>query len=256
MNDLDDSDAPLETVTSSSKYAEHRAEVAAVILARDPDIAVLQEVENAETLDDLNAELGDRYPHRVLVDGNDPRGIDVAVLSSVPILSHTSHKDETFTVAGTLGPSYRFTRDCLEVRVAIGATELTLLGLHLRSKVAPDDPDKRLAEAQHALAIAQAIEAASTNALVAVLGDFNDTPDSPTAMTFTDAGFVDLASFAESGQRYSYTYQGQRELIDHHFASASAAKHYVSSSVSIGHDSDVSKASDHAPIVVKYGAQR
>jgi hypothetical protein len=58
-----------------------RNNTAEVILANEPDILLVCEVENIHTLRIFNNEyLSDYFDQIVLLDGNDPRGIDIGVL--------------------------------------------------------------------------------------------------------------------------------------------------------------------------------
>jgi endonuclease/exonuclease/phosphatase family metal-dependent hydrolase len=97
----------------------------------EADVLALQEVENVDTLKHFRAvALGGRkaYPYVAGIDGNDPRLIDVAVLSRLPITRVRSYQhllDGTSTV---------FSRDCLEVDVTLpGGGSLTLYVNHLKS---------------------------------------------------------------------------------------------------------------------------
>ena len=60
---------------------QQRKNTAQVILANDPDIICLMEIENLEVLKLFNKQyLGGKYGYEVLIDGNDPRQIDVGIL--------------------------------------------------------------------------------------------------------------------------------------------------------------------------------
>ena len=66
-------------------YWKATSNTARVIDAVRPDILICVEVENRVTLDRFNGQaLGAQfqflYPHSMVVDGNDPRGIDVGIL--------------------------------------------------------------------------------------------------------------------------------------------------------------------------------
>ncbi len=213
---------PSETVLSATDYANKRKTIGAALKALDGDIVVLAEIENKGVLDDLNkAELGGAYSQTILIEGNDSRGIDVGVLSKIAPDSVVSHKDEYFVLKGTNGPQYRFARDCLEVHFTVNQRELIVLGVHFRAKSAPDDPDKRLAEAQHARQIADDLHAKKPGAAILIVGDYNDTPGSPPYAAVMGAApdlFVDSADVVPFSERYSYTYQGNHELIDHQAA--------------------------------------
>lgn len=79
-----------------------------VIKAHDADVLALQEVENLDVLKRFRSDwlksLG--YSYAMLVDDNDPRHIDVAVLSRYPIVAARSHQELKN------GKSFIFSRDC------------------------------------------------------------------------------------------------------------------------------------------------
>ncbi|WP_437308619.1 endonuclease/exonuclease/phosphatase family protein [Sorangium sp. So ce388] len=256
FNDQEDSDVVDELVLSPARYREKRAAVAAVIAALAPDVAVLQEVENLDVLEDLNrTELGGAYPHAALVEAYDPRGIDVGAISKIPFDKVVSHRDDRFTLRGTQGPVYTFTRDCLELHLTRGGREVILLGVHFKSKAAPDDPDRRLAEAQRTRAIADALAAEHPAAAIAVLGDFNDLPGSPPVQAVAGAGravFKDVAAAVPPADRWTYDFRGQLELIDHQMANPLLRGMLDPGAVEIPHWPSVEEASDHAPIFSVY----
>ena len=76
------------------------------------DVIALQEVENLDVLKRFRTQRlqGMGYTHTTLVDGNDPRYIDVAMLSRFPIVAARS--TSTSRAARAL-----FSRDCLEADV-------------------------------------------------------------------------------------------------------------------------------------------
>jgi endonuclease/exonuclease/phosphatase family metal-dependent hydrolase len=109
---------------------------AQAIRATRADILGLQEVENLPVLDTFTSTFlnGSAYRHRVLIHGNDPRNIDVAVLSKLPI-THLRTWRHRRTSSGS---SALFSRDLLEVDVEVPAMDgrprtLTLFINHLKS---------------------------------------------------------------------------------------------------------------------------
>jgi predicted extracellular nuclease len=165
-------------------YNEKEKRITAeAIRALDADIVGLQEVENLDTLRKFRTEyLGGRkaYPYAVVIDGNDPRRIDVAVLSRYPIGNMQSHSDLWSSELGY----YIFSRDCLVVDVELpGGPTLTLFVNHLKSMYDPGDPDhgrqntrrKREIQAQKVREIVTARfgPAAGEHPFI-ILGDFND----------------------------------------------------------------------------------
>ncbi|KYF64816.1 hypothetical protein BE11_44690, partial [Sorangium cellulosum] len=256
FNDKEDTDGAEETVLSPARYREKREAVAAVIEQLAPDVAVLQEVEHLDVLEDLNRiELGGAYPHAALVEAYDPRGIDVSTISKIPFDKVVSHRDDRFTLRGTQGPVYTFTRDCLELHLTRGGRKVILLGVHFKAKAAPDNPDRRLAEAQRARAIADALAAEHPTAAIAVLGDFNDLPGSPPVEAVAGAGdvvFEDVAAAAPPADRWTYDFNGQLELIDHQMVNPLLRDMLDPASVQIPHDPSIEDASDHAPVFSAY----
>lgn len=246
-----------EIVFSASEYADKGEKVGAVLTALAADVIVLSEVENQTVLDDLDAnELGGAYPHRAIVDSNDPRGIDVGVLSKLPLVEVVSHKDDMFAVEGTNAPTYQFARDCMEFHFEVDGRRLVLLGVHFRSKGPPDDADKRLAEAQRSRAIAAEVAAVHPDAAIAILGDFNDLPGSlPVEWVRLGPGgepWTDAPDFVPSQDRWTFEFMGELELIDHQFSNPTLASMLDPASVVIRHGADVEAAGDHAPIMATY----
>jgi endonuclease/exonuclease/phosphatase family metal-dependent hydrolase len=125
----------------------------------------------------LEAIGGRPYEHVMLIDGNDDRGIDVALMTSAKyeiagIASHVDDHDSQGEI---------FSRDCPEYTITTPSDErLVLLVNHLKSKGFGGQSSSNSKRRRQARRIAQIyrrlVSAGQTN--VAVVGDFNDTPDS------------------------------------------------------------------------------
>jgi hypothetical protein len=73
------------------KLAAERGLIAARIKRMDLDVLAVQEVEDIDTLRHFaRGDLGGLYPHVVLIEGNDPRLIDIGLLSKLPVGGVTS----------------------------------------------------------------------------------------------------------------------------------------------------------------------
>ncbi|GAA4257692.1 endonuclease/exonuclease/phosphatase family protein [Dactylosporangium darangshiense] len=143
------------------------------------DAICLVEAENRPALARFNDDLlGGRYGHAMLVDGNDPRGIDVGLLCTAEIAidwvrSHVDYPDPA--VEG----KRLFSRDCPLYKLRLpGGEDLYLLLNHLKSQsFASGDPDPlRTRQSAAVRAIYDALRADGAE-YVAVLGDFNKGPD-------------------------------------------------------------------------------
>ncbi len=165
-----------------------------VIEAVKPDILITVEVENRPTLERfneqvLNSQFGLSYPHVMVIDGNDTRGIDLGILSNTPIAEIRSHVDDM------AGDEMVFSRDCPEYDIILsGGERIIILPNHLKSKRNGNDQasqDKRKAQAERAHNIA--LLALNRSPFVLLAGDFNDTPDSIALVSLFNDGFVDVS---------------------------------------------------------------
>jgi endonuclease/exonuclease/phosphatase family metal-dependent hydrolase len=117
------------------------------------------------------------YPHVMVIDGNDDRGIDVGLMTkpAYPIQEIRSHVDD-LDRKGRI-----FSRDCPEFFVTLPNGErLAVLVNHFKSKGngrQRDNDARRKRQAARAAAIYEDLIASGTEN-VAVVGDFNDTPNS------------------------------------------------------------------------------
>lgn len=236
------------------QWEEHVADIAAVLNVLDADVVVLQEVEHTAIVGAVRNQLNGGYVFHEVIDGNDPRGIDVGVISKVQPDALITHKDDTFAKVGTQDPFYRYARDALEIQLTFNGRRLVLFGVHYKSKEA-DDPDKRLAEAQHTRALADAVTAEDPSAGVIILGDFNDLPGSP-PLDFTlgsapDA-YTSIADNIAAADRWTFNFMGALELVDHQLVNGLVAGMLDTASVRILHGPEVDAASDHAPLIATY----
>lgn len=254
LNDLDDSTVMDEMIKSTAEYQAQLAAVSATVTELDPDVAVFAEIENQAVLDDLLAELGPEYVDSSIIDSNDPRGVDIAAISKFPFTDVVSHQDDMFVVEGTAAPSYSFARDAVEYHFSFRGQPIVLIGVHYRSKGPPDDPNKRLAEAQRSRAIADELTAANPSLGVIVLGDFNDLPGSAPFKAVEGPAsdkYLDAATYVPQGERWTFDFMGSLELIDHQMANSVMQQHLDTKSVVIRHGLGA-EASDHAPMMATY----
>lgn len=117
-----------KTVLSTVNQTERKL-TADAIKATKADIVCLQEVENMDTLKNFLSEYmsSSGYKYRMLIDANDPRLIDVAIISKIPISYVKTHQYMRS------GSSAVFSRDCLEAEFMVGGKTLTLFVNHFKS---------------------------------------------------------------------------------------------------------------------------
>ncbi len=152
---------------------------ARVITEVGADAICLVEAENRPALVDFNAEmLGNRYEHGMLIDGNDPRGIDVGLYcaAAIDIVWMRSHVDDPDPARP--GKNL-FSRDCPVYRLrSPGGADLYLLLNHFKSQsFSSGNPDPlRSRQSARVREIYDQLIADGAG-LVAILGDLNKGPD-------------------------------------------------------------------------------
>jgi len=152
------------------------------------DVLCLQEVESLPLLDRFNSTYlaSKKYKHRIVVDGNDPRSIDVAVLSRYPIESVKSNRH----LRNAKNSASLFSRDCLEVTVSVDVEDgktapLKLYVNHFKSMMGGREGthERRVEQVDGAVEIMDEQQSATGyDGNFAILGDFNDYVDDNTSL--------------------------------------------------------------------------
>ncbi|MEM9565309.1 MAG: endonuclease/exonuclease/phosphatase family protein [Actinomycetota bacterium] len=213
-----DAEARLRTFKGRVVTAKDRDDtetIATRILDMDVDVLAVQEVENIEALRTFNREsLNDLYPNVIVIEGNDPRLIDVGLLSKFPVGQVVSHQtapdpdDEARRIFG---------RDLLRADILTPTRSRRLLSLfntHMKSNFVDriDHPTPEMQAAQRvrnterrqrqSIVTKEIIEAETRpNSRYVLLGDMNDDPDSDFLAPVLDSnlGLVDaLADVSET----------------------------------------------------------
>jgi predicted extracellular nuclease len=183
-----------------------------VISDVNADILCLVEVENRLTLqrfhdqllsDRLRKEGKDTYKNILLIDGNDNRGIDVALMSRHPILWIKTHIDERTNYGGK--NVHLFSRDCLEVAVKVAEHTIILLINHFKSMGYSPNWDKR-SEVRRRLQAERVAEIVATYGVdqenFVVAGDLNTWPSALSLRSLLrDSGLYNVNEELPAGQR-------------------------------------------------------
>ena len=195
----------LEEARMISSTDDTRQHSALAIADCDADILCLQEVDNLDALHAfeygyLYRMVGNGYRQKFLIEGNDSRGIDVAVLmreetrdgEKIEVVDIRSHAGMTYrdlspsvTVARSANLDEKiFKRDCLELDIRIGGEALTLFVVHFKSM----GPGREGMDGREATMPVRMAEAAAVRQIIeqrfgrgntarkrfAICGDFND----------------------------------------------------------------------------------
>jgi endonuclease/exonuclease/phosphatase family metal-dependent hydrolase len=198
------------------KDPEDTERIAERIAEMDADVLALQEVEDLPTLRRfLSEHLPGRYPNVVLIEGRDPRLIDIAVVSKLPLGGLTSWQQEPWRSDPELRPV--FSRDLLEVEVLSPTRSRRLFTLyvnHLKSKFTgtgsaaerarEEARSNELRRRQAETVVAVIDRRQRPDGKYVVLGDMNDTPDSERLAPFRAALVDALTAPEERGGSPNY----------------------------------------------------
>lgn len=205
-------------------------EVARGVSALQVDLVALEEVEDQALLERVACKAG--YETAILVEGHDPRGIDVALLSRVPLRGYRVHDQPLFS------------RPCLEVQVE-SPLPLALLCNHFTSRLRQGHrfDQRRRAQAERVLELVAELGAQP----VAVLGDLNDEPDSWALRPLFQALHDPLS---QQSERHTFQHRGRRQALDHILLNQPLADCLLGARVARGPEFSTS---DHSPVVVELG---
>jgi endonuclease/exonuclease/phosphatase family metal-dependent hydrolase len=257
----------------SVKSAVSKAKVRECIRALRPDVLALQEMGSVAALMELRAALqaeGLDLPHWEHVAGSDA-DVHVAILSRFPFSARRPHTDDSFELGGQ---RFRVRRGFAEVDVQVKpGCQFTLLAAHLKSKNAVPDGDAAALRLEEAKLLRSKIDArleTNAEAKLIVLGDFNDTEDSPTLQTIRGTGAGELfdprpsaGGSAMANQQQTVTEQSpawtacweemdRDERIDYLLFSQSLQADWVAAESRVLAMPDWKTASDHRPVVAAF----
>lgn len=233
-----------DEITRPPYATEARLEKLAAVLAElDADVVCLQEVENRPVLERFVRERVAQLGYEaVLFEGNDGRGIDVALLSRLPVGPVTSYRHLRFQDA--LGREQRFQRDLLRVRIG-PPLDGDVYVVHLKSQIGGDEADVvREAEAAAAAEVLAGELRRDPAYRAAVAGDFNDVPESPTLSAF---GAVGLADPCAGTKAVTYNQEPYLSRIDFILLTPALARRCTGT---VEDSQQARAASDHNPVLV------
>lgn len=250
-----------ENTPTTAAYHAKLTGVAGALSQLGADIVMLQEIENEAVLADLRAEeaIKGKYTSQVLFKGNDTRGIDIGLISSIPIVKAISHEKESFTnpFDTDVPPhKYYFARDVLEVHFQFNTRHVILLGVHFKAKTGPADEvlAKQIAEATQTRKIADSLSAQDPTAAIVILGDFNNSPSTQPLQIIAGndpTKYLSAMALLSGPDAWTVNFSG-KDIYDDQYANPILAKFRVASSATVLHLPVATKPSDHEPVAVTY----
>jgi len=262
------------TETRRVKSEEAKTKIRESIHAMNPDVISFEEMGTTNALLELRASLkaeGLDFPYWEHVSGFDTN-IHVAVLSKFPITARRPHANENFLLNGR---RFSVSRGFVEVDIQVNTNySFTLLGAHLKSKrpvPEADEADLRLQEAKLLREKVDSILKARPNANLIVLGDFNNTKDSPSTKAIIGTGkskLVDTRPAERNGDdapnpnprfspmnvtwTYYYGVEDSYSRIDYILLSPGMARKWIKKETYVLALPNWGVGSDHRPIVAAF----
>ncbi len=211
-------------------------------------VALLQEVENLDVLQDLAEELGPAWNVTLIGETGGTGSLDVAVLArDTTLLASENHRGEA--IFRPDGSRTSFAREFMEVHLDYGGNRLIVFNAHFKSK-SNDDPGRREAEAIAARRIVVEVIAEEPDAMIVLGGDLNDTPGSaPIIGIEADGDLVRVAGVLPAGDDWTHEFRDERNAIDHLYLATDAAGAITPDSVRVVRDASGGLGgSDHAAL--------
>ena len=240
-----------DTVLSPEEYNDKMSLTAGIIKKHMTDIVTLCEVENINVLQDLATRCG--YEYFYLIEGNDPRGIDVAIMS-VYEMTYKSNKDMPTPYPGN--PRYKFSRDCVTGQFQTPeGKNFCIVTTHLKSSFRDDGKSemKRDAQVKGMLNVIENIyNTEKTEPYLIVTGDLNATRYSSPLQILEKAGLKILNYKEKQDDFYTYIYKNEKQDLDYIIVNQKLDKAMKRPKLQAIHDKMVSDVSDHYPIILKF----
>jgi endonuclease/exonuclease/phosphatase family metal-dependent hydrolase len=226
-------------VANTALTGMQRDNTARVILDMMPDVLGVAEIENLHGLRIFNQQYLSHYFDRIfLVDGNDGRGIDVAICVrkgfNAKVLGLRTHTHESLepnrsvewgVVSDDDGPIYLarnalFSRDCLELDLEVNGKVVTFMANHFKSQAkgsrrdAMPSDEWRLRQATRVAELVQEALAAGKHPIV--LGDLNVDDSNPqrgqSIAPLMNSGLLDAFADIPQNDRWTHFYMIAQEV--------------------------------------------
>ncbi len=239
--------------------------IAQALRTIDADVVGFQEIENEAVLQAMVQEYlpGMGYDFVTVPMTNSDRGIKLGLISRLPIVSVTSYRWQTLRhpddeqVRG-------FARDLFHAQLEAPEGQIVhVFVVHLKSKSSREgDPQSvkwRSSEAMRIRQIIGEMVAQNPGELAVLMGDFNSKPDEPASSALLtpapDGSAVLSDSHASIPMADRTTYPSERfpnSVIDYILTSPAMTARLVPDSAIIFNDPELTKGSDHLPVVAKF----
>lgn len=238
-----------DDVLTENEYIAKLQSISGAIKKIDADVVGLGEIENIFVLSNIAKSSG--YPYYYLEEGNDPRGIDVALISKYPAV-YKSNRDLPTPYDGN--PNYKFSRDCPKVEIILeNDVKFYLLLTHLKSEYGGDDKSerKRISQVYGILDILDGIYAEIKDPYVLIMGDFNSERYSEPMNILEKSGLKNV-NYLYNEKNVWTTNFGKKKDIDYFLTSDALFKKMTKYKLKTIGGKYIDKISDHRPLLLEF----
>jgi predicted extracellular nuclease len=169
--------------------------------------------------------------------------------------------------AGRVDPgnaAFASSRKPLVTEFTVDGVQLIVIANHFNSKggdeplYQPDQPPdrpsevQRLAQAQALADFVSSVLAINPNANIVLTGDLNDFQFADTLAPLSAAGLTNLMNLLPAGERYTYSFDGNAQALDHMFVSANLLANAAWAFDVVHANSEfIDQVSDHDPLLLR-----
>jgi len=251
-NFFDETDDPGidDTVLTGEEYNKKLIEISEELTEIHADIVGMAEVENLGVLRDIAGRAS--YPYYSLISGNDPRGINVCLLSKLEF-TYKTNKDR-FTPYEE-NRAYKFSRDCPEAELIFDNQKIHILLNHLKSNIEKDNKSvkKRVAQVMGILDIISEMyqkDSPSVPELI-IMGDFNSDRNTEPMNILQKSGLTIVNYLYDEDSVYTNSYKNRKHDIDYFMINEKILKTAKITDFKALHEKKLRKISDHFPLVME-----
>jgi hypothetical protein len=250
-------------VSTPAKEESSVDAVAATLAGLRPDIVGLCEIGSPEDLEDLQGrleKLGAHLPHRTWVEGVD-RERHLALLSKFPLREVRHDTKSGFKIGGIPQRVQRGFLDCT-AEICPGFA-LRLIGAHFKSRRIVPEFDQAEFRRNESLLLRSKIEGAlrqDPGTFLLLFGDLNDSKNSPAVAGLTgrrgaqdSIEIIELADRTGDQWTYHWSESDEYSRVDYVMVSKPLVSLVRKKKSSIHRAPKWTEASDHRPLVVKFG---
>ena len=233
-----------------------------VVAQIHPDVLSVEEMGSTNDLAELAAGLrahGVDLPYREWIEGADTNR-HVSVLSRLPIVERFSRTDYNYLLNGK---PQRIERGIIDVKIQVNDHyTFRAVVAHLKSKRQVEVGDQAVMRLEEAKLLRAHVGKALKNdpeLNLIVMGDFNDTPESPPIRALVGElpfALIELLPVDSQGghDTFYWKYRNQFSRIDYLITSPGMANEFVPDNAHIADVEGWDKASDHRAVYAKFYA--